>query len=62
MIGVPDLRLFVRGDEVEMHRRMVRSKLPFGTAWPRPTCTRGAPTTSSRCSAAGCTPSTPTTR
>ena len=31
MIGVPDLRLFVRGDEVELHRRMVRSKLPFGT-------------------------------
>ncbi|MGE3285753.1 MAG: glycosyltransferase [Pseudonocardia sp.] len=31
-IGVPDLRLFVRGDEVEMHRRMVRSGLPFGTA------------------------------
>ena len=32
MIGVPDLRLFVRGDEVEMHRRMVRSRLPFGTS------------------------------
>lgn len=32
VIGVPDLRLFVRGDEVEMHRRMVRSGLPFGTA------------------------------
>ncbi|NMH90122.1 glycosyltransferase family 2 protein [Pseudonocardia bannensis] len=31
VIGVPDLRLFVRGDEVEMHRRMVRSGLPFGT-------------------------------
>lgn len=31
-VGVPDLRLFVRGDEVEMHRRMVRSGLPFGTA------------------------------
>jgi len=31
-IGVPDLRLFVRGDEVELHRRMVRSGLPFGTA------------------------------
>jgi rhamnopyranosyl-N-acetylglucosaminyl-diphospho-decaprenol beta-1,3/1,4-galactofuranosyltransferase len=29
--GVPDLRLFVRGDEVEMHRRLVRSGLPFGT-------------------------------
>ena len=24
-VGVPDLRLFVRGDEVEMHRRLVRS-------------------------------------
>ena len=30
-IGVPDLRLFVRGDEVEMHRRLLRSGLPFGT-------------------------------
>lgn len=30
-IGVPDLRLFVRGDEVEMHRRLARSGLPFGT-------------------------------
>lgn len=30
-IGVPDLRLFVRGDEVEVHRRLVRSGLPFGT-------------------------------
>jgi rhamnopyranosyl-N-acetylglucosaminyl-diphospho-decaprenol beta-1,3/1,4-galactofuranosyltransferase len=31
-VGVPDLRLFVRGDEVETHRRMLRSGLPFGTA------------------------------
>jgi rhamnopyranosyl-N-acetylglucosaminyl-diphospho-decaprenol beta-1,3/1,4-galactofuranosyltransferase len=31
VIGVPDLRLFVRGDEVELHRRVVRSGLPFGT-------------------------------
>jgi rhamnopyranosyl-N-acetylglucosaminyl-diphospho-decaprenol beta-1,3/1,4-galactofuranosyltransferase len=31
-IGVPDLRLFVRGDEVEIHRRLVRSGLPFGTS------------------------------
>jgi rhamnopyranosyl-N-acetylglucosaminyl-diphospho-decaprenol beta-1,3/1,4-galactofuranosyltransferase len=30
-VGVPDLRLFVRGDEVEVHRRLVRSGLPFGT-------------------------------
>ncbi|GAA3947933.1 glycosyltransferase family 2 protein [Gordonia caeni] len=30
-IGVPDLRLFVRGDEVEMHRRLARSGIPFGT-------------------------------
>lgn len=30
-VGVPDLRLFVRGDEVEMHRRLVRSGIPFGT-------------------------------
>jgi len=30
-VGVPDMRLFVRGDEVEIHRRLVRSGLPFGT-------------------------------
>ncbi|BBY81435.1 glycosyltransferase family 2 protein [Mycolicibacterium pulveris] len=30
-VGVPDLRLFVRGDETELHRRLVRSGLPFGT-------------------------------
>ncbi|MFZ0833285.1 MAG: glycosyltransferase family 2 protein [Mycobacterium sp.] len=30
-VGVPDLRLFVRGDEVEIHRRLVRSGLSFGT-------------------------------
>ena len=30
-IGVPDVRLFIRGDEVEVHRRLVRSRLPFGT-------------------------------
>ncbi|WP_197379126.1 galactofuranosyltransferase GlfT1 [Mycolicibacterium mengxianglii] len=30
-VGVPDLRLFVRGDEVELHRRLVRSGVPFGT-------------------------------
>ena len=30
-VGVPDVRLFVRGDEVELHRRLVRSGLPFGT-------------------------------
>ena len=29
-VGVPDLRLFVRGDEVEMHRRLLRSGLRFG--------------------------------
>jgi rhamnopyranosyl-N-acetylglucosaminyl-diphospho-decaprenol beta-1,3/1,4-galactofuranosyltransferase len=32
VIGVPDLRLFFRGDEVETHRRLVRSGLPFGTS------------------------------
>jgi rhamnopyranosyl-N-acetylglucosaminyl-diphospho-decaprenol beta-1,3/1,4-galactofuranosyltransferase len=32
VIGVPDLRLFVRGDEVETHRRLVRSGLRFGTS------------------------------
>jgi rhamnopyranosyl-N-acetylglucosaminyl-diphospho-decaprenol beta-1,3/1,4-galactofuranosyltransferase len=32
VIGVPDLRLFVRGDEVELHRRIVRSGLAFGTS------------------------------
>ena len=31
MIGVPDLRLFFRGDEVEIHRRLQRSGLRFGT-------------------------------
>jgi rhamnopyranosyl-N-acetylglucosaminyl-diphospho-decaprenol beta-1,3/1,4-galactofuranosyltransferase len=30
-IGVPDLRLFVRGDETELHRRLIRSGLRFGT-------------------------------
>lgn len=30
-VGVPDLRLFFRGDEVEVHRRLVRSGLAFGT-------------------------------
>ncbi|MBN9643687.1 glycosyltransferase [Corynebacterium mendelii] len=30
-IGVPDLRLFIRGDEVEYHRRLVRSGMRFGT-------------------------------
>jgi rhamnopyranosyl-N-acetylglucosaminyl-diphospho-decaprenol beta-1,3/1,4-galactofuranosyltransferase len=31
-VGVPDLRLFVRGDEVDMHRRVTRSGVAFGTA------------------------------
>ncbi len=31
-VGVPDLRLFVRGDEVEVHRRLARSGLRFGTS------------------------------
>ncbi|MQA16871.1 MAG: glycosyltransferase [Pseudonocardiaceae bacterium] len=31
VVGVPDYRLFFRGDEVEIHRRVVRSGLPFGT-------------------------------
>jgi len=30
-VGVPDLRLFVRGDETELHRRLLRSGLRFGT-------------------------------
>lgn len=30
-VGVPDLRLFIRGDEVEYHRRLQRSGLKFGT-------------------------------
>lgn len=30
-VGVPDLRLFFRGDEVEVHRRLVRSGVSFGT-------------------------------
>lgn len=32
VIGVPDYRLFWRGDEVEIHRRLVRSGLRFGTS------------------------------
>ena len=31
-IGVPDYRLFIRGDEVEYHRRLAQSKLKYGTA------------------------------
>ncbi|MDG4668308.1 glycosyltransferase family 2 protein [Mycobacterium sp. 236(2023)] len=31
VVGVPDLRLFFRGDETEVHRRLLRSGLPFGT-------------------------------
>lgn len=31
-VGVPDLRLFFRGDETEIHRRLRRSGLAFGTA------------------------------
>ena len=30
-VGVPDLRLFIRGDEVDVHRRLLLSGLPFGT-------------------------------
>ncbi len=33
-VGVPDPRLFVRGDEVEVHRRLRRSGLRFGTCAP----------------------------
>jgi rhamnopyranosyl-N-acetylglucosaminyl-diphospho-decaprenol beta-1,3/1,4-galactofuranosyltransferase len=32
VVGVPDYRMFVRGDETEMHRRLMRSGLRFGTA------------------------------
>ncbi|MDY5784836.1 MULTISPECIES: glycosyltransferase family 2 protein [unclassified Corynebacterium] len=31
-IGVPDYRLFIRGDEVEYHRRLANSGLAYGTA------------------------------
>jgi rhamnopyranosyl-N-acetylglucosaminyl-diphospho-decaprenol beta-1,3/1,4-galactofuranosyltransferase len=31
VVGVPDYRLFFRGDETEIHRRMQRAGLPFGT-------------------------------
>ncbi|STC69371.1 MULTISPECIES: glycosyltransferase [Corynebacterium] len=31
-IGVPDYRLFIRGDEVEYHRRLSQSGLKYGTA------------------------------
>ena len=30
-VGVPDYRLFFRGDETEIHRRLLRAGLPFGT-------------------------------
>jgi len=30
-VGVPDIRLFIRGDETDLHRRLVLSGLPFGT-------------------------------
>ena len=61
-VGVPDLRLFVRGDEVEMHRRLVRSGLPFGTCLDAVvSASRRAATSSSRSSAGGCTRSIPTT-
>lgn len=33
-VGVPDSRLFVRGDEVEIHRRLRRSGIRFGTWTP----------------------------
>ncbi|MGY1708235.1 glycosyltransferase [Geodermatophilus sp. SYSU D00758] len=32
VIGVPDYRMFFRGDETEMHRRLMRSGLRFGTS------------------------------
>jgi rhamnopyranosyl-N-acetylglucosaminyl-diphospho-decaprenol beta-1,3/1,4-galactofuranosyltransferase len=31
VVGVPDYRLFFRGDETEVHRRLLRSGLAFGT-------------------------------
>jgi GT2 family glycosyltransferase len=31
VVGVPDHRMFFRGDETEVHRRLVRSGLRFGT-------------------------------
>ncbi|AKK10122.1 putative glycosyltransferase [Corynebacterium uterequi] len=31
VIGVPDYRLFIRGDEVDYHNRMARAKLRYGT-------------------------------
>lgn len=30
-VGIPDIRLFIRGDEVDVYRRLVLSGLPFGT-------------------------------
>lgn len=32
VVGVPDYRLFFRGDETEVHRRLLRSGLAFGTS------------------------------
>jgi rhamnopyranosyl-N-acetylglucosaminyl-diphospho-decaprenol beta-1,3/1,4-galactofuranosyltransferase len=31
VLGVPDFRLFLRGEEVEIYRRALRSGIPFGT-------------------------------
>lgn len=31
VVGVPDYRLFLRGDEIEMHRRLERAGIAFGT-------------------------------
>jgi rhamnopyranosyl-N-acetylglucosaminyl-diphospho-decaprenol beta-1,3/1,4-galactofuranosyltransferase len=32
VVGVPDYRLFLRGDETEIYRRLMRSGLAFGTS------------------------------
>lgn len=59
-IGVPDLRLFIRGDEVEMHRRLIRSGLPFGTCLDAAYLHPADQTNSSRSFVAACTPNIPT--
>src|SRR5262249_41688743 len=43
VVGVPDYRLFVRGDEVEIHRRVVRSGLRSATPLRPPTAPRAGP-------------------
>ena len=60
VIGVPDYRLFIRGDEVEYHRRLVRSGLAFGTCLTTSYLHPDGADEFSRSSVGGCTRSTRT--